>query len=211
MTAPSADRPGHDSGRDQPSQASVLQPADVLEFWFGPPPGAPAARAEWFRKDDAFDALIRTRFGPLIESALAGELDNWAALSAGSLARILVLDQFTRNVHRDTPRAFAGDPLALAGARALVANGWHLGLPVLQRWFCYLPFEHSEALADQNESLRLFGLLREDPLTASAYDYAVRHREVIVRFGRFPHRNEILGRASSAEEIAFLQQPGSRF
>jgi len=188
-----------------------MQPREVLAFWFGPPTAEPVARAEWFRKDPAFDAQIGQRFGRLIESALEGGLDAWAASPSGSLARILVLDQFTRNVHRDTPRAFAGDARALEGARALVASGWHLGFTPVQRWFCYLPFEHSEALADQDESLRLFALLREDPVAGGAHEWALRHREVIERFGRFPHRNAILGRPSTEAELAFLSQPGSRF
>ena len=188
-----------------------MTPSDVLEFWFGAPDAPVAARAEWFRKDDAFDALIGQRFGALIDQALAGGIEGWMASPSGSLARIIVLDQFTRNVHRGTPRSFAGDPLALAGARALVANGWHLGFGALQRSFCYLPFEHSESLSDQDESLRLFGLLRDEPLTPTVYEYAVKHRDIIVRFGRFPHRNEILGRVSTPEELEFLTLPGSRF
>jgi uncharacterized protein (DUF924 family) len=186
-------------------------PSEVLEFWFGPPDQLPAARPEWFRKDAAFDALIDERFGALVDRALEGGIEGWLASPSASLARILVLDQFTRNRHRDTPRAFAGDALALAGARALVASGWHLGFGPLQRMFCYLPFEHSESLADQEESLRLFGPLRDEPLLPTVYDYAVRHHDIIRQFGRFPHRNEILGRVSSAAEREFLAQPGSRF
>ncbi len=192
-------------------EASDLTPAAVLAFWFGSPDAPAAVRPEWFRKDEAFDARIRMRFGALIDTALGGGIDDWQATPSGSLARIVVLDQFTRNVFRDTPRAFAGDPLALAGARALVARGWDLGFSGVQRWFTYLPYEHSEALADQDEALRLFALLRDDPLAGAAYDWAVRHRDVIVRFGRYPHRNAILGRVSTPDEIAFLQQPGSRF
>ena len=188
-----------------------MTPSDVLEFWFGAPDAPVVARAEWFRKDDAFDALIGQRFVALIDQALAGGIEDWMASPSGSLARIIVLDQFTRNVHRGTPRSFAGDPLALAGARALVANGWHLGFSALQRSFCSLPFEPSESLSDQDESLRLFGLLRDEPLTPTVYEYAVKHRDIIVRFGRFPHRNEILGRVSTPEELEFLTLPGSRF
>lgn len=182
---------------------------DVLDFWFGAG-GQP--RAEWFRKDPAFDAAVRERFGPLIESALQGGIDDWAASAQPALARIVVLDQFTRNVHRDTPAAFAGDAQALAAARQLVASGQDLGLAPLQRWFAYLPFEHAEDLAAQQESMRLFGqLAAEHPALADALAWARRHQVVIQRFGRFPHRNAILGRASTAEEAAFLREPGSSF
>jgi uncharacterized protein (DUF924 family) len=183
---------------------------EVLDFWFG---ADATPRAEWFRKDAAFDAQIRERFGALVAQALAGALDGWtAAEPRAALARILVLDQFTRNIFRDTPRAFAGDAQALIGARELVARGGDRALTPLQRVFAYLPFEHAEDAQMQCESLRLFAaLLREDASMASFEDYARRHAEVIERFGRFPHRNEVLGRVSSADEAAFLQQPGSRF
>ncbi|MGD9942962.1 MAG: DUF924 family protein [Burkholderiaceae bacterium] len=186
---------------------------DVLEFWFGGADGRRhgQVRPEWFTKDPAFDRLIADRFGVLIDEALAGRLAHWAGSPQDALALIIVLDQFTRNVFRDTPRMFAGDPLALALARRLVADGQDTALTPLQRWFCYLPFEHSEELAMQHESLRLFGMLRSDPLAGGAFDWAQRHYDVIERFGRFPHRNAILGRSSTPEELAFLDQPGSRF
>jgi len=187
---------------------------EVLEFWFGAPGSASDGRprAEWFRRSDAFDRLIARRFMASIEQALAGGLRDWDAEPGTALARILLLDQFTRNVFRDTPRAFAGDALALAAARELVKSGRDATLPPLQRAFVYLPFEHAEDLGAQDEAVRLFGLLaagRDD--LAGMLDYAERHRAVIARFGRFPHRNEVLGRTSTAEELAFLQQPGSRF
>lgn len=185
--------------------------ADVLAFWFGEPPTT-QARGEWFRKDPAFDERIRSRFGALIDSALAGGLMDWDATPAGALARIVVLDQFTRNTGRDTPRAFAGDALALAAAQALVARGADLQLPPLQRSFAYLPYEHSESAQVQRESLRLFNALAAaEPAMAGALLYAQKHAEIIQRFGRYPHRNAILGRESTAEERAFLQQPGSSF
>ncbi len=188
-----------------------VQPAarDVLDFWFG---DADEPRQEWFRKDPAFDDSIRSRFGALIESALAGTLDGWAASPDGALARLLVLDQFTRNVFRGTARAFAGDAQALAGARAMVAHGDDLHLPPLRRVFAYLPFEHSEDPAMQRESVRLFeALAAQRPALAGYVDYAHRHAEVIERFGRFPHRNAALGRASGADEAAWLALPGSGF
>lgn len=196
-----------------PADASSLprDAAAVLEFWFGAPP-AREARSEWFRKDPAFDALIRERFGTLIERALRGELACWAGRGPqATLALVIVLDQFTRNAFRDTPKMFAGDAAALTVARRIVAEGWDTGYDPLRRWFCYLPFEHSESLDDQRESLRLFARLRDDPLAGGAWTWAVRHHEVIERFGRYPHRNAILGRASTPAEEAFLREPGSRF
>lgn len=189
-------------------------PQAVLDFWFGAP-GTPThgtRRPEWFRKDPAFDTLIRTGFGPTLEAALAGALDDWTVDAPGTLALIVVLDQFTRNSFRDTPRAFAGDARALARARALVAAGADRRLSPLQRSFAYLPFEHAEDLGAQHEAVRLFeALAHESPDEAGSLDYALRHRDIVARFGRFPHRNAILGRPSTPEELAFLSQPGSGF
>lgn len=189
-------------------------PDDVISFWFGQPgdPHHGQRRAEWFRKDAAFDQLIARRFGPTLEAALRGELDHWAASMPAALALLIVLDQFTRNVFRDTPRAFAGDAQALAVARAVVARGDDRGLRPEQRPFVYLPFEHAESLACQDESLRLFTqLAAEDAASEEALTWARRHHDVIRRFGRFPHRNTILGRADTPEETEFLREPGSRF
>jgi uncharacterized protein (DUF924 family) len=186
----------------------------VLDFWFGRPGDAHyhCAREEWFRKDDAFDAQIRARFGPLIERALAGELAGWASQPASAVAQIVVLDQFTRNAFRGSARAFAGDALALAAARSLVASGVDRTLPGVRRQFVYLPFEHSESRADQHESLRLFEqLARDEPALADLREWAHKHLVIVERFGRFPHRNAILGRASTPEEVEFLRQPGSGF
>jgi uncharacterized protein (DUF924 family) len=183
--------------------------AEVLDFWFGV---TDAARDEWFRKDDAFDASIRERFGASVEQALAGGLAGWEHTAHDALAVLLLLDQFTRNIFRGTPRAFAGDARALALARAMVARGDDVALPPLRRVFVYLPFEHAEAAHAQRESLRLFGALAAaHPSLATFDDYARRHAVVIERFGRFPHRNAILGRPSTPEEIAYLRQPGSGF
>ena len=187
---------------------------EVLDFWFGAPGSAEhgSDRKAWFSKDEHFDADIRARFGPTIEHALRGELGGWTGTPQGALARIVVLDQFTRNAFRDTPRAFAGDAQALAAASALIGERGDEALPTFMRGFAYLPFEHAEGLAMQDDSVRLFArLAAADPARESMLDYAHRHRAVIERFGRFPHRNEILGRQSTAEELAFLQQPGSRF
>lgn len=187
---------------------------EVLDFWFGAPGSAEYGRARkmWFRKDAAFDALLRERFGALLDAACAGELDAWCATPEGALALVIVLDQFSRNCHRGTPRAFAADDKALAIARAMVASGDDLRLPIVEhRAFAYLPFEHAETAEAQRESLRLFGELAKDPQAKGYYDYAVRHADVIARFGRFPHRNAQLGRESTQAEAAFLSQPGSRF
>jgi uncharacterized protein (DUF924 family) len=186
----------------------------VLDFWFLPPdhPGHGAYRPEWFRKDEAFDAIIREEFSADVEAEM--NVTVGAESDQALLARILLLDQFTRNIFRGTPRAFAGDAQALSIATTLVATGRDKNLSPFQRWFVYLPFEHSESLLEQERAIALFtGLRREMQHEAfdNACDYALRHREVIARFGRFPHRNAILGRESTAEEIGFLGQPGSSF
>ena len=194
---------------------------EVLDFWFGPPddPGYAKPRAAWFRKDAAFDAEIGRRFGPLIELALAGGEDDFSqhwldrplrALPA--LARLILLDQFTRNHLRGTARSFAGDAQALQIARALVASGLDRTLTGVQRQFVYLPFEHAEDLSHQRSSVQLFTQLEDDePALAGLIDWAQRHHDIVARFGRFPHRNALLGRASTAEEAAFLLTPGSGF
>lgn len=186
--------------------------AEVLDFWFGAPGSAEHGRTRdlWFTKQAATDALIGARFGALIESALRGECDSWSATPRGALAQIVLLDQFTRNVFRDTPRAFAGDARALSVAQALVDPGHDRALGLHERWFAYLPFEHAESLPLQDRAVGLFTQLAADGL-AAPLDWAIKHRDVVARFGRFPHRNSILGRASSPEESAFLAQPGSRF
>jgi uncharacterized protein (DUF924 family) len=182
----------------------MTEAREVLAFWFGP---ADERRPEWFRKDDAFDAQIRERFGAQVEQALAGALREWADSTDGALARVLLLDQFTRNIFRGKPRAFAGDALALEAARAIVVHGHDMQLSPLRRVFVYLPYEHAEDRAVQHESLRLFEALGDPDFL----DYARRHAALVERFGRFPHRNAILGRASTPEEIEFLKQPGSGF
>ena len=190
------------------------QAQDVLDFWFLPPDNRDygQARGEWFRKDDAFDAHIRARFGTLIDAAIEGGLRAWEATPHGALARLIVLDQFTRNVYRGTPRAFAGDAQALALAVALTQAGQDQLLPPMLRAFAYLPFEHAEDLAMQARAVELFQLLSQaQPGFDGMLDYAQRHQEVIARFGRFPHRNAMLGRPSTPEEVEFLRQPGSSF
>lgn len=185
----------------------------VLDFWFGAPdsPEYGTQRSEWFQKSAELDELIRSRFGDTVEAALRGELVHWRTQPRAALALVIVLDQFTRNIYRGTPRAFAGDPFALEIARGMVARGDDELLEAVERYFVYMPFEHSEDLAMQRESVRLFESQRDQPHSAEAIDYARRHYDIIERFGRFPHRNAVLGRESTAEEIAFLKQPGSSF
>jgi uncharacterized protein (DUF924 family) len=178
--------------------------ADVLRFWFGEGAERGKAHKRWFEKNSTFDAEIRARFLPLYES-LAGN-DDWLSRPDDCLARIVVLDQFPRNMFRGTPRAFAADPAALAAAKHAVAKGYDREFLTVEKQFVYLPFEHSESLADQERACELMRPLGDD-----LYDWAVRHQRIIERFGRFPHRNEILGRKSTPEEIEFLKQPGSGF
>ncbi len=185
----------------------------VLDFWFGAPdsPGYGKPRVEWFQKSDAFDNEIRTRFLELRRAAAAGDLQAWQAAPDSLLALILLLDQFPRNLYRGTALAFAADAQAQAAAQLAVARGFDRLLVAVQRWFVYLPFEHAEDLALQRRCLELFEGLRGDPGSADTIDYARRHFDIIARFGRFPHRNAILGRTSTPEETEFLRQPGSSF
>lgn len=189
-----------------------MSASEVLSFWFGEPGSAEylQPRALWFTKSEATDRLIAERFGPMVERALLGQHDDWAATPRGALALVLLLDQFTRNIFRETPRAFAGDPRALALATRLVDTSRDMTLAPVERWFVYMPLEHSERLLDQFESVRLFERLAADGLDAPL-EWARRHFDVIKRFGRFPHRNAILGRASTPAELEFLSQPGSSF
>ena len=186
----------------------------ILTFWFGSESDADwgRPRAVWFRKDPTFDAQIRERFLPDVESALAGRYADWAESPAGALALLILLDQFPRNLFRGTARGFAGDAAALALARQVLEAGWDKTMTPVQRVFAYLPFEHSEAIEDQDRSVALFGALADAyPAHAGFLDYAHQHRDVIVKFGRFPHRNAALGRPSTPEELAYLAQPGAGF
>jgi uncharacterized protein (DUF924 family) len=187
--------------------------SEVLAFWFGAAdsPALGRYRKQWFEKSAAFDALCRERFLATHEAAAAGRLDGWGERPLGALALVVTLDQFPRNMFRGTARAFATDARALAVARAMVARGFDAAYVPAQCWFAYLPFEHAEDLAAQAESLVLYERLRGDPPSASPIAYAQRHYGVIERFGRFPHRNAVLGRDSSPEELAFLATPGSAF
>lgn len=193
---------------DERKEATAL-----IDFWFGPPrsPGRFQQRAVWFKVDPGFDAELRDRFGALREHAAAERCTDWALEAEPCLALILLLDQLPRNLFRGRADAFATDAAARAAARAALARGFDRSLPATWRQFTYLPFEHSEDLADQELSVGLATALARDPAFASGLDYARRHHAIIARFGRFPHRNTALDRASTAEELAFLKEPGSSF
>ena len=193
---------------------------DVLAFWFDgtlEAGSAPERTQRWFTYDPAFDAEILRRFGHLPEQAAAGNLDHWMDGAESALARVIVLDQFPRNLYRHDSRAFAFDRLALAASEAAIERGFDLRLHPLQAVFMYLPFEHAEDRPAQERAVVLYEALRSRaPAGAEARfesfaDYARRHRAVIARFGRFPHRNALLGRASSAEELSYLENGGERF
>lgn len=186
---------------------------EILDFWFAE--GANTPRGVWFKKDQGFDTEIATRFGALVVSAREGALDAWAATSEGALALMILLDQFPRNLFRGSPEAFASDPHALVLARRLVvAERLDLALTATQRVFLYLPFEHAESMQAQDLSVALFEGLRDSPRHAApgkSIAYAWAHRAVVARFGRFPHRNVVLGRANTPAELAYLAQPGAGF
>jgi len=193
--------------------------ATILEFWFGrlDAAGLPDQRVErrWFNADDAFDAEVRARFEPDLRNAAAGRLTRWERDPRSALALVILFDQFPRNMYRGKPRAFLFDEHARAVAGRAVGRGLDARLQPIERVFLYMPFEHSEDAADQTESVRLFRQLadavpEEQRERFRGYlGYALQHREVIDRFGRFPHRNEVLGRASTLQETAFLEEGAS--
>jgi uncharacterized protein (DUF924 family) len=193
----------------------VSTPDAVLEFWF--PHDSARANSLWWGKDARLDAEIRERFAATLAAAKAGQLDDWAATARGRVALIIVLDQLSRNIFRGDPQTYDADEQA----RALTLDGLALGhdreLPGIQRLFFYMPLEHSEQLEHQERCVELIRRLAEDvePGQRERFvgfiDFAIRHRDIVARFGRFPHRNALLGRESTAEELEFLQQPGSGF
>ena len=174
----------------------------VVNFWF-----EEVTPAAWWQKDAAFDQLIQQRFGTLHTAASQCELYEWRQTPAGRLAEIIVLDQFSRNIYRDTPRAFASDALALALAQEAVAAKADQQLPASQRSFLYMPYMHSESAAIHTAAVVLF----EANGNATNLEFELKHKAIIDRFGRYPHRNAILGRSSTAAELEFLQQPDSGF
>jgi len=196
-------------------------PDSILEFWFGTEADDADVASEraklWWTKRDDTDLLIRERFEAWVRKAAQHELDAWADTPRGRLALIILTDQFPRNIYRNTPAAFGCDALARLWCKEGLRKGEHLSLRPIERVFFYLPLEHAESIEDQEQAVALFRELADGvgaagkDVFAGFLDYAVRHREVIARFGRFPHRNRILGRESTEEEAAFLLQPGSSF
>jgi uncharacterized protein (DUF924 family) len=182
--------------------AAAQTPDAVLDFWF-----KEIEAKQWWARSDDFDRHIESRFGPVHAAAARCELYGWRATAAGRLAEIIVLDQFSRNIHRDHARAFACDALALALAQTAVAVAADRELPVEQRAFLYLPYMHSESPLIHRVAVALFSA----PGMEANLDFELRHKTIIDRFGRYPHRNAALGRSSTAEEIDFLQTPGSSF
>lgn len=175
----------------------MTKPAEIVAFW------EEAGPARWFAKEPAFDALFRDHFLAAYEVAAGGGHDDWAATAEGALALLILLDQFPRNVFRGSPQSFATDAKALEIAEQAVANGLDQQYPLPIRIFFYLPFEHSEELTDQQASVRLF-----EGSGQLFVDYAALHLDVIQRFSRFPHRNEILGRVSTPEELSYMAEGG---
>lgn len=193
----------------------------ILNFWFGDEADDAAVAKQcatlWWKKNPAVDQQIRTRFALVLDAAAKGDFDRWLDDGRGYLAMIILADQFSRNMYRDTPRAFAYDGFSLRWCKAGMASGKDRMLRPIERVFFYLPMEHSESLDEQRRSVAVFKELAESVPSAHRelfegyVNYAVRHREIIERFGRFPHRNVILGRESTLEEIEFLKGPGSSF
>ena len=185
----------------------------VLDFWFGAPgePNAGQPRKIWFEKDAAFDGKIRARFAGEYGAARDGGRAAWRGSAQDCLALVIVLDQFPRNLFRGDARAFATDAAALEAAKHAIARGYDRALPPLRRTFLYMPFLHSENIGDQDSGIELIRSLGDAPMAAESLKAAIQHRDIIARFGRFPHRNAVLGRATTAEEAAFLKQPVSSF
>ena len=179
-----------------------MQAHDILHFWF-----EELSAKQHFSKDAVLDASIATRFGATLEAASRGELFAWRSSAQGRLAEIIVLDQFSRNIYRDTPRAFAQDAVALVLAQELVASALDYNLPAEQRAFAYMPYMHSESALVHAEGIALFTQLGD----ANTLRFALHHQSIIQRFGHYPHRNALLGRSSTEEELAFLSGPGSSF
>ena len=190
-----------------------IRPREVLDFWFGQEgdPEYGRFRNEWFRKDPAFDARVTQQFFDLYEEAAAGDLAGWRDDAESCLALVIVLDQFPRNMFRGDGRTHAEDGRALAASKHAVEHALDRELPAFQRMFLYMPFMHSENAEDQRRSVELFERLAGEAGGPDVVSYAVTHRDIVERFGRFPHRNEILGRKTTPEEAAFLRSERSTF
>ena len=192
----------------------------ILRFWFGDDRNNPdwvEDNRRWYSGGEVFDNLIREQFSLQVEQALAGGLDDWAQSPDSAMALILLLDQFTRNIFRGSPRAFEGDEQARLFLETVLDRGFVRSMSFKERCFLYMPLEHSESLEDQQKCVALFeALLAEVPLEyktniASSLAFAVKHRDIILKFGRFPHRNQILGRDSTVKELQYLSKGGARF
>lgn len=175
---------------------------EIIDFWF-----TELEPMQWWQKDLEFDSMIQKRFGSLHAQVKAGELYNWRETALGSLAEVIVLDQFSRNIYREKPESFACDPLALALAQVAISKGFDAQLSQTERSFLYLPFMHSESKLIHVEAVKLFESLG----ISNTLEFEHKHKAIVDRFGRYPHRNEILGRESTAEEVEFLKQPDSSF
>lgn len=177
-------------------------PKRILDFWFHE-----LEAKDWFVSSDKTDTLINERFADLVEQAAQCELDSWRKTPQGRLAEIILLDQFSRNIYRDTPQAFSQDPLALALAQQAIEVGADKSLSLIERSFLYMPFMHSESIKIHQQAVVLF----DQPGLENNYDFELKHKVIIEQFGRYPHRNAILGRISTPDELAFLDTPNSSF
>lgn len=197
------------------SSEAPARARQILEFWLGPlgerDKPAPALQARWFGASAELDTQLRTEFGGDLERAARGECDGWSTTPRGSVALVILLDQWSRNIHRGSARMFQNDGKALTLAQQVVARGEDVALTAAERQFLYMPFMHSESLAAQQRSLELFERLAHDAPSSDVRAFARAHHDIVARFGRFPHRNAMLGRASTAAETQFLAEPNSSF
>lgn len=189
------------------------EPAEVLDFWFGreDEPGYGGFRDEWFQKDEEFDRQVRDRFLDDYEKAARGGYDGWRKEPESCLALVILLDQFPRNLFRGDPKTYATDGKALEVSEYAIRHTLDRKLPGFKRMFLYMPFMHSEKAEDQRRSVKLFRELATEDDGPDVTEFAEGHRDIVEQFGRFPHRNEILGRETTPEEAEFLTQPGSSF
>ena len=180
----------------------ILTKEDIITFWF-----EEISPEQWFKKDKKFDAMLLERAGTTVIKALNGQLDRWSKTSTGSVSLVILLDQFTRNIFRDTPKAFSGDEMALVLCQKSINSKWFSELSMTFKQFLLMPMMHSEDISIQEKSLPLF----KQHANNRTYEFAVKHRDIIAKFGRFPHRNLTLSRPSTEEELMFLNEPGSSF
>ena len=180
----------------------IVTKEDIITFWF-----EEISPEQWFKKDKEFDAMLLERAGTTVIKALNGQLDKWSKTSTGSVSLVILLDQFTRNIFRDTPKAFSGDEMALVLCQKSINSKWFSELSMTFKQFLLMPMMHSEDISIQEKSLPLF----KQHANNRTYEFAVKHRDIIAKFGRFPHRNLILSRPSTEEELMFLNEPGSSF